>query len=97
MAKAVSPAITQALGQLRNAVAALEGVVARRAQDDRSVETLKKELAVMQDDRAQIALDLDDAMAKAARLDAVTGELGRRVDRATTMVREVLGDLGSRE
>ena len=97
MAKAVSPAITQALGQLRNAVAALEGVVARRAQDDRSVETLKQELAVMQNDRAQLALDLDAAMAKAARLDAVTGELGRRVDRATTMVREVLGDLGQRE
>ena len=97
MAKAVSPAITQALGQLRNAVTALEGAVARRAQDDRSVETLKKELAVMQDDRAQIALDLDGALAKAARLDAITGELGRRVDRATTLVREVMGDLGQRE
>jgi hypothetical protein len=97
MAKAVSPAITQALGQLRTAVAALEGVVARRSQDDRSVETLKKELAVMQDDRAQIALELDAALAKAARLDAVTGELGRRVDRATGLVREVLGDLGPKE
>jgi hypothetical protein len=97
MAKAVSPAITQALGQLRTAVAALESVVARRSQDDRSVETLKKELAVMQDDRAQIALDLDAALAKAARLDAVTGELGRRVDRATGLVREVLGDLGPKE
>jgi len=97
MAKAVSPGITQALGQLRTAVAALESVVARRSQDDRSVETLKKELAVMQDDRAQIALDLDAALAKAARLDAVTGELGRRVDRATGLVREVLGDLGPKE
>jgi len=97
MAKAVSPAITQALGQLRNAVTALEAVVSRRAQDDRSIETLKRELAVMQDDRAQIALDLDGALAKAARLDAITGELGRRVDRATTLVREVIGDLGQRE
>jgi len=97
MAKAVSPGITQALGQLRTAVAALESFVARRSQDDRSVETLKKELAVMQDDRAQIALDLDAALAKAARLDAVTGELGRRVDRATGLVREVLGDLGPKE
>jgi|APCry1669191860_1035381.scaffolds.fasta_scaffold09872_2 hypothetical protein len=97
MAKAVSPAITQALGQLRNAVTALEAVVSRRAQDDRSIETLKRELAVMQDDRAQIALDLDGALAKAARLDAITGELGRRVDRATTLVREVMGDLGQRE
>ncbi len=97
MAKAVSPAITQALGQLRNAVTALEAVVSRRAQYDRSIETLKRELAVMQDDRAQIALDLDGALAKAARLDAITGELGRRVDRATTLVREVMGDLGQRE
>jgi len=97
MAKAVSPAITQALGQLRNAVTALEAVVSRRAQDDRSIETLKRELAVMQDDRVQIALDLDGALAKAARLDAITGELGRRVDRATTLVREVMGDLGQRE
>jgi hypothetical protein len=97
MAKAVSPAITQALGQLRNAVTALEAVVSRRAQDDRSIETLKRELAVMQDDRAQIALDLDGALTKAASLDAITGELGRRVDRATTLVREVMGDLGQRE
>jgi hypothetical protein len=97
MAKAVSPAMTQALVRLRNAVTALEAVVSRRAQDDRSIETLKRELAIMQDDRAQIAIDLDGALAKAARLDAVTGELGRRLERATVLVREVMGDLGQRD
>ena len=94
---AVSPAISQALGQLRNAVAALEGAVARRAQKDPSVETLKKELAVMQDDRAQLALDLDAALAKSARFDAITTELDKRIDRATSLVRDVMGDLGQRE
>jgi predicted nucleic acid-binding Zn-ribbon protein len=97
MAKAVSPAMTQALVRLRNAVTSLEAVVSRRAQDDRSLEHLKRELAIMQDDRAQIALDLDGALAKAARLEAVSGELGRRVERATTLVREVMGDLGERD
>ena len=96
MAKAVSPAITQSLAQLRQAVTALESVVARRADDDRTLDLMKKELAVMQDERAKLALDLDTALAKAARLDAVTGELARRVDRATTTVREVLADITPR-
>ena len=36
MAKAISPAITQALAQLRQAVTTLETVVTRRAEDDRT-------------------------------------------------------------
>jgi len=96
MAKAISPAITQALAQLRQAVTTLESVVARRAEDDRTLDLMKKELALMQDERAKLAGDLDSALAKATRLDAVTGELARRVERATTTVREVLSDLTPR-
>ena len=69
MAKAVSPAITQALAQLRQAVTTLESVIARRAEDDRTLDLMKKELAVMQDERAKLALELDAALAKAARGD----------------------------
>ena len=69
MAKAISPAITQALAQLRQAVTTLESVVARRAEDDRTLDLMKKELAVMQDERANVALELDAALAKAARGD----------------------------
>jgi len=94
---AVSPAMTQALGQLRNAVAALEGAVARRGQHHPSIEILKKELSVMQDDRAQLALDLDAALAKSARLEAITTELDHRIERATSLVRDIMGDLGQRE
>ena len=96
MAKAISPAITQALAQLRQAVTTLETVVTRRAEDDRTLDMMKKELALMQDERAKLASDLDAALAKSARLDAVTGELARRVDHATTTVREVLADLAPR-
>lgn len=96
MAKAISPAITQALAQLRQAVTTLETVVTRRAEDDRTLDMMKKELALMQDERAKLATDLDAALAMSARLDAVTGELARRVDRATTTVREVLADLAPR-
>jgi predicted nucleic acid-binding Zn-ribbon protein len=97
MTRAVSPVLTQALLQLRNAVATLEGVVERRAEDDRSITLLKKELAVMQDDRAQIALDLDDALEKSTRLAGITEEVSRRVDRATEAVRDALNHIGGRE
>ena len=93
MAKAASPAITQALTQLRNAVAALETVSARRSEADRSNRTLKAELAVMQDDRARLALELDVALSKASRLETVTTEVAKRVDRAIGSVRGALEDI----
>jgi predicted nucleic acid-binding Zn-ribbon protein len=97
MTKTVSPALTQSIGQLRNAVANLERVVARRAEDDRSLSTLKDELAIMQDDRARLAMELDSALAKTTRMDAIMTELLRRIDRSTTLVREVLGELAKKE
>ena len=90
MASSRSPAIEQALARLMAAIAALEAASARRAESDRSKATLETELALMQDDRARLAVELDGALARGNRLEATAEELARRIDRAIGSVRTVL-------
>jgi chromosome segregation ATPase len=87
-------AIESALARLRASLSLLEAVAARRSETDRSKGTLETELALMQDDRARLAVELDTAIAKANRLDSTTQELARRVDRAMGSVRSVLDAAG---
>jgi hypothetical protein len=44
----------------------------------------------MQDDRARLAVELDGALARLARMEAATQDVGRRVKRAAAVVREVV-------
>jgi chromosome segregation ATPase len=83
-------AIEAALARLRASLSLLEAVAARRAETDRSKNTLETELALMQDDRARLALELDGALARANRLDSTTTELARRIDSAIGSVRSVI-------
>ena len=71
-----------AVGQLEFAIARLEGE--RRRGD------LDTELQIMQDDRARLAVELDGALARLARMEAATQDVGRRVKRAAAVVREVV-------
>ncbi len=87
-------AIETALARLRASLSLLEAVAARRSESDRSKSTLETELALMQDDRARLALELDGALARANRLDATTRELAGRIDRAMGSVRSVLAAAG---
>ena len=45
----------------------------------------------MQDDRARLAVELESAGARLARMEAATADVGRRVHRAIGAVRDVLG------
>jgi hypothetical protein len=83
-------AIEAALARLRASLSLLEAVAARRAETDRSKGTLETEIALMQDDRARLALELDGALARANRLDGTTQELARRIDTAIGSVRAVI-------
>ena len=81
--------IDTALARLVRAVVALEGALARHLEVGRAT-ALEAELALMQDDRARLALELDGALARAGRVAAAEADLARRIDRAIGQVRAVL-------
>ena len=85
-----SALIEDAIARLRASLSALEAAAAHRNEADRSKTTLETELALMQDDRARLAVELDGALARAQRLDSATDELARRIDRAIGSVRSVI-------
>lgn len=83
-------AIEHALARLSAALGLLEATAARKLEADRSKATLETELALMQDDRARLAVELDAALARSSRLDGVTDDLARRIDNAIGSVRAVI-------
>jgi hypothetical protein len=44
----------------------------------------------MQDDRARLALELESAQSRLHRVEAATGDVTKRVDRAVGSIRDVL-------
>lgn len=71
-----------ALARMKSALEQLERVVAVRLEDDLSSAELDEEVAIMQDDRARLALELDDAVARLGALEKTREEVLRRLDRA---------------
>lgn len=77
-----SKRLDTALERLRGALEQLERTVAVKLEEDLSNAELEEELAIMQDDRARLALDLDDALARMAALEKARDEVLRRLDNA---------------
>jgi len=63
------PRLDAALTRFERGLAALETAVAQRLENEMSLADLEEELAVMQDDRGRLALDLDAALARAATVE----------------------------
>ena len=82
--------LDDALKRLDGALDLLETSVARRLDAERRRGDLETELQIMQDDRARLAVELDGALARLARMEAATQDVGRRVKRAAAVVREVV-------
>ena len=82
--------LEDALQRLDGAVGQLEFAIARRLEGERRRGDLDTELQIMQDDRARLAVELDGALARLARMEAATQDVGRRVKRAAAVVREVV-------
>lgn len=95
MGRPLSPAIRQSLLRLRAAVDALEQAEARRRESQRQTGPIETELALMQDDRARLATELDAALARSNRVESLAEDLTRRVDAAMTTVRAVLEKNGA--
>ncbi|WP_363350048.1 DUF4164 family protein [Methylocystis echinoides] len=79
-----------ALARLKTALEQLERTVAVRLEDDLSSAELEEELAIMQDDRGRLALELDDALARVSALEKTRDEVLRRLDHASAGVAAAL-------
>lgn len=85
------------LGRLSAALDALETTVARRIDNELSLADLEEELAIMQDDRSRLALELDAALAQKSALEKTREEVLRRLHGASVGIRAVLGETAAGE
>jgi septal ring factor EnvC (AmiA/AmiB activator) len=68
----------------------LEAACERRRNADAERSNLEEELAVLQDDRTRLALELDDAKARSKSLELANGEVARRLAKASSNIRTIL-------
>ena len=82
-----------ALKRLADALGSLEAADERRAAAERGRADLEEELGVMQDDRARLAAELDGALASNRSLALANADVNGRLERAETMLREVVASV----
>jgi putative heme degradation protein len=82
--------LQEALSRLANSLDQLEAAGERRAIADRVRADLEDELAVMQDDRARLAVELDGSLARTRALALANDDARLAVERASASVRAVL-------
>lgn len=85
-----SAALDQALQHLDAALGQLEAAAQRKLELERSRGDLETELAIMQDDRARLAVDLDGALTRAATVEAAARQASERLDRAMATIGALL-------
>ena len=83
-----------ALRRLAAALDRLDAATERRAKADALRANLEDELAVMQDDRSRLAVELDGAIARAKSLELANDEVARRLNGASSEIGRVLGEAG---
>ena len=96
-AKTLPANLDAALKRLNAALGQLEAAAERRAQSDAARVNLEEELAIMQDDRSRLAVELDGAMARGKTLTHANDEVARRLLRASATIGAVLGSFAALE
>ncbi|MFO1117943.1 MAG: DUF4164 family protein [Beijerinckiaceae bacterium] len=89
-APAPKPDLDGALARLQAALTVLEIAAARRREADLAQADLAESLAAMQDDRARLALDLDEVLARARKLETANDEVATRLEAAGLALKGVL-------
>lgn len=82
-----------ALKRLSAALEKLEAATERRVKAEALRANLEEELAVMQDDRARLAVELDGALARTISLETSNEEAARQLNGAAAAVKAVLNAL----
>lgn len=91
------PRLDAALQRLASALDQLEAAAERRQKADAARGDLEEELAVMQDDRSRMAVDLDAALARNKALAHANSEVQRRLTRVSATIEALLPDEASGE
>ena len=84
--------LDDAIARLNAALEQLERKVAIRIENAHARAELEEELAIMQDDRARLALELDAALGRSAALEKTRDEVLRRLEAAGAGIVAALGD-----
>ena len=79
-----------ALKRLTTALDFLDAAAARRADSAISRGDIESELAVVQDDRARLAQELDIVTARARQLESANVEVARRLETAGVHIRTMI-------
>jgi hypothetical protein len=87
-----SSSFETAIKILEASLAQLETAAHRKLDLERRRGDLETELAIMQDDRSRLAIDLDGAMSRLKAVESAAGGALLRLDRAMTTIRTALGD-----
>lgn len=82
-------ALDGALARLQAALTVLEVAAARRREADAAQGDLGEAFAAMQDDRSRLALDLDEALARARRLETANDEVAQRLEKLGDALQEL--------
>lgn len=83
-----------AITALDSSLGQLEAVVQRKLELDKRRGDFETELAIMQDDRARLATDLDGALARLKTVEGAAEDAVMRVDRAMELIRGLIGEAG---
>jgi len=83
-------ALEPALKRLRTAIDLLEAAVERRVRQDNMRVDAHEELALMQDDRARLAVELDGALDRNRSLLSANAEAAKRLAQAGAAIRSIL-------
>jgi hypothetical protein len=86
----MSTELDHALSRLDAALGQMEAAAQRRLDLDRRRGEMENELALMQDDRARLAVDLDGAIARAQAAEGAALDAVRRIDTAMATIRELV-------
>lgn len=82
--------IDRAFQHVSTALDLLEAAVHRRSEKDLVRSNLGDEIAILQDDRSRLAVELDGALARGKSLSASNQEISIRLERASSSIRAIL-------
>lgn len=87
-------ALGLALRRLEAAVGVLEAASARALEARRTGAEREAEIALLEDDRARLAEELDASNARSTRMEAANRDIARRLDQAIANISDVLKNAG---
>jgi chromosome segregation ATPase len=85
-----SEAIAAAATRLAVALDALDAAAERRRDADRQTQALSAQFYALDDDRARLASELDEAAARTKHLESANRDIAARIDAAIETIRAVL-------